>query len=297
MSYDLWTSLISNARTYSSFPSISECLVDLLKQVPAFRTDHVESFLIHDKLVTCVQYLLEWTTTTDLTCERPKKWTSHYLVLGVQKPVTYEFLRASEPCPDWPGIKPDRAEYLSSLIFPWAYILCSRWVETLQDFRKKVTMRQSKNINIPHIIIPRKIGPSQNHQDDCYKKLFHCINSCITLSCAEERIRSLLCSLFFEPTVPCNLVGAQLSGVKSATQSINNNSRIAALLMAKRSRKIYPLWETAIWVDGTIKIFAYTIKGMPPINIPGASWRGTLQSFIQAKYHSTTSRTGFVPRA
>ena len=147
MSYDFWMSLISDTKNDSSFPSLSECLADLLKQVPAFRTEHAGSILIHDKSVPCAQYLLECTTTTDPACEQPQKLTSHYLVLGALKPVTYEFLSASETCPHWPGIELDRARYLSSLIFAWAYILCSRWVETLQDFGEQVTMRQSDNIN------------------------------------------------------------------------------------------------------------------------------------------------------
>jgi len=142
-SYDLWASMISDARNDSGFPSTSECLVDLPKHVPAFRTEQAGSFLVHDKPVPCVQYALEWTTTTDPTCEQP----SHYLVLGIQKPVIYEFLGASEPCPYWPGIESDRARYVSSLIFAWAYILCFRWVETLRDSGEKVALRQSENID------------------------------------------------------------------------------------------------------------------------------------------------------
>ena len=147
MSFDLWMSLISDTKNHSSFPSLSVCLVDLLKQVPAFRTEHAGSISIHDKPVPCAQYLLECTTTTDPACEQLKKLTSHYLVLGALKPVTYEFLSASESCPHWPGIELDRARYLSSLMLAWAYVLCSRWVETLQDFGEQATMRQSENIN------------------------------------------------------------------------------------------------------------------------------------------------------
>ena len=144
---DLWTSLISEAIHDASYPSTSECLVDLLRQIPAFRTGHAEPFFIHYKPVPCLEYALEWSTTTDPTCEQPKKWTNHYLVLGIQKPVIYRFLGASESYPCWPGKNIHQARYISSLMFAWAYILCSRWVETLRASGERVTLRQSENIN------------------------------------------------------------------------------------------------------------------------------------------------------
>lgn len=144
---DLWTSLISEAIHDASYPSTSKCLVDLLRQIPAFRTRHAEPFFIHYKPVPCLEYALEWSTTTDPTCEQPKKWTNHYLVLGIQKPVIYGFLGASESYPFWPGKNIHQARYISSLMFAWAYILCSRWVETLRASGERVTLRQSENIN------------------------------------------------------------------------------------------------------------------------------------------------------
>ena len=156
---------------------------------------------------------------------------------------------------------------------------------------------QLRLVKIPHLAIPRNTCAIQGHQYDYYRKLFDCVDSCITLSCTEEGIRSLLCSVFFEPEVPCNLVGAHLLGVKSATQSINNNSRLAALLIARRVPKIYPLWAAATWIEGTSVVFAYTIKGLPPICIPVAIWTDTLQSFVQVQYPLTASRPGFVSRA
>lgn len=146
-SHDLWTSLILDAKGGRSFPSITDCLVQLLIQVPAFRVGQAESFLIHDKSVPCVQYALEWTTTTNPACECPSKLNRHYLVLGIQKSMVYEFLSASEPCQYWPGIEGDGARYISSFIFAWAYVLCSRWVETLRDSGEEVILQQSENVN------------------------------------------------------------------------------------------------------------------------------------------------------
>ena len=152
-------------------------------------------------------------------------------------------------------------------------------------------------IKIPHFILPPEISPAQTPQNHCYRNLFDSIDSAITLSCTDEGIESILCSVFFEPDVPCNLVGAQLCGVKSAIQSINNNPQLTALLMVERSPKVFPLWAAATWIDETSKVFEYTIKSLPPISVPVAFWTDTLQSFVQATYTSITDRPGLVSRA
>jgi len=43
-----------------------------------------------------------------------------------------------------------------------------------------------------------------NVEDEFYKRLSKCLGRCITLSCSNEGIVSLLCSSLFEPEVPYN---------------------------------------------------------------------------------------------
>ena len=38
-------------------------------------------------------------------------------------------------------------------------------------------------------------------------------------------------------------------------------------------------------------------RGLPPINLPVASWTCTIQSFVQAEYYSITDRPDSIPRA
>ena len=130
-----------------------------------------------------------------------------------------------------------------------------------------------------------------------YKRLSKCLSRCITLSCCDEGIASLLCSAFFEPKVPCNLIGAHLSGVRKAIEPARSDSKVFARLMARKNPKISALWLAAIWTGHAGKLLDSALGGMPPISLPVASWTGALQSFIQAGYYSISNRDGFVPPA
>ena len=96
-------------------------------------------------------------------------------------------------------------------------------------------------LRLPCLTTSLNLNSAQSHKDDCYDKLFNCLSSCITLSCSAEGIDSLLCSSFFEPTVPCNLIGAHLFGVTKAMEPLKNDPRILTPLMAKKYLKILPL--------------------------------------------------------
>ena len=130
-----------------------------------------------------------------------------------------------------------------------------------------------------------------------YERLSKCLSRCITLSCCDEGIASLLCSAFFEPKVPCNLIGAHLSGVRKAIQPARTDLKVFARLMARQNPKISALWLAAIWTGHADKLLESTLGGMPPISLPVASWTGALQSFVQAGYYSISNRDRFVPRA
>jgi len=130
-----------------------------------------------------------------------------------------------------------------------------------------------------------------------FASLFECLGQCITLSCCEEGIASLLCSSVFEPNVPCNLVGAHLSGISKALESVAYDSRTFARLMIERNPMISTLWLAAIWMGQASKLFISALEGMPPISLPVASWTGILQSFLQVGYDSVSSRDGYISRA
>jgi hypothetical protein len=151
---------------------------------------------------------------------------------------------------------------------------------------------------LPCLTTSLNLGSAQSHEeDDLYNKLYNRLSNCITLSCSAEGIDSLLCSIFFEPTVPCNLIGAHLSGVKKAMEPLKNDPRSLAPLVAKKYPKISPLWLATIWRGRANRVLQFVMGGLPPISLPVASWTGTVQSFVQAEYHSISDRPDSIPRA
>ena len=157
--------------------------------------------------------------------------------------------------------------------------------------------RTEPPLKLPCLTTSLNICSAQSHKDNRYHNLFGCLNSCITLSCSAEGIDSLLCSVFFEPTVPCNLLGAHLYGITKAIEPLKDDPRILAPLMAKISPKISPLWLATIWRGQASHVLQTVMEGLPPISLPVASWTGTIQSFVQAGYHSITDRPDSIPRA
>ena len=146
-SYRRWTSLITSVTCNSSVPSIVDSLLYILEQIPAFRAQYSRPFMILDEPYPQVKMAFEWVTTTDSTCERPVKRIYQYQKLARSQSATYSSISSPEAYPYWPGIKAKRNGYLSYLILGWAYILCSRWVETLKDSGEDTFMRQSGEIN------------------------------------------------------------------------------------------------------------------------------------------------------
>lgn len=122
-----------------------------------------------------------------------------------------------------------------------------------------------------------------------YKQLFSYLGRCITLSCCDEGTASLLCSRFFEPSVPCNLVGSHLLGVRNAIEPVRNDPRVFARLMMGHN-PVNCLWLAAIWTGQVGKVLESALGGMPPISVPVASWTGVPQSFVQIGYHPRLTR-------
>ena len=123
------------------------------------------------------------------------------------------------------------------------------------------------------------------------------LDSCITLSCCPEGIDSLLCSVFFDPGVSCNLIGAQMTGVMEALLPIQGDDRILLSLITKRCPKLVPLWAAAMCIHQVQHIFKKSAGGTPPLGLPVASWTGIVESFIQLQYTSNVLPASEILRA
>lgn len=148
-------------------------------------------------------------------------------------------------------------------------------------------------IKLPSVVTLPEVIPIQGHNDTFYDLLLMRLNSCITLSCTLNGIESLLCSVMFEPTVPCNLVEAQSLAL---TDVFESNLPNVTLLMAKSCRRTSLLWLAAARLNRVNRIWASIKDEMPQISLPVASWTGTLQSFVQARYILPENQ-GYISRA
>lgn len=398
-SYKYWTSLISSVRQNPSIPSIVDSLLDLLKRIPAFKAQHSKKFRILDGPCPQIQFVFEWVTAIDPTCGQPVKRTYHYQKLAIPQPVRYSLIQSPGAYECWPYLKDKEYGHLSYLVFGWAFLLASRWVETLKDSGEEVFLCQSEEINgcnfwdvvacrpwqagvvrggkvlnapwsltnhdsispyvflacvaallylptisvklhyvtanspsafgffagscrsegnveecfaalaialmlpehtkieLPNLGAPPTPATTIGNPDDCYSVLFNCLDNCITLSCLCGGIESLLCSQFFDASVPCNLVGACLLGISRAIESIQSDTNVFAALMAQRKPMLSPLWQAAIWTGRSKSILASVMGGLPPINLAVASWTDTIQSFLQVEYESVSHLPSSLSRA
>ena len=103
------------------------------------------------------------------------------------------------------------------------------------------------------------------------QKVIQMSQSVYNAELCDEGIASLLCSAFFEPKVPCNLIRAHLSGVRKAIEPARSDPKVFARPMARQNPKISALWLAAIWTGHAGKLLDSALGGMPPISLPVAS--------------------------
>jgi hypothetical protein len=131
----------------------------------------------------------------------------------------------------------------------------------------------------------------------CHDEEFLQLDKCITLSCSWQGIESLLCSVFFNPSVPCNLVGAQMTGALEALSQLKDDRRTLARVMSNICPKLSLLWLAVIWTGEAEGVIKCVEGGTQPINLAAASWTGMTESFVQINYLSSSCPNGQVMRA
>lgn len=119
----------------------------------------------------------------------------------------------------------------------------------------------------------------------------------ITLSCIPQGIDSILSSIFFDPSIPCNLAGAHLTGILQALEILRVDSELVVLLMMKEAPRFAPLWLAALWCGRTSRVLSNATGGLPPIHLAVASWLQNLQTFAQVQYAATKGQNEVISRA
>lgn len=104
----------------------------------------------------------------------------------------------------------------------------------------------------------------------------------MTLSCNVRGLRALLSGSFFEPDIPCNLVGPYLQPVFEIIDPLiaRNDLRDLATIMGRRQPTLACLWLGAIAMGLETSVFQSVRSGLFSIEPHAAAWTGTIHSFI-----------------
>ena len=160
-----------------------------------------------------------------------------------------------------------------------------------------IAMRSAHSHNHSLLLLPAmSVGYRQKDHTLLHTGFIDFLEGCITLSCSHEALDSVLCSVFFDLRVTCNLVKAHMTGVTAALEPVENDLQMLATVVTRRSPKLGSLWKAAIWRGDFKRITSAVANGLPALSLSLASWTGTLQSFVQVYYH-TDEASDQIPRA
>lgn len=135
-------------------------------------------------------------------------------------------------------------------------------------------------------------------QDMILNETFQLIDKCMFLSSTQDAMDSLLCSAFFDPYIPCNLLGAASLGIKKAistANAIDNQKLLNAIAYMKPYLSI--LWTAAVCNDQANSLLNMALYCLPPISLVAACLTNTIQSFLQVRYCLGDLEKSIVPRA
>ncbi|EAS28594.1 uncharacterized protein CIMG_09798 [Coccidioides immitis RS] len=144
------------------------------------------------------------------------------------------------------------------------------------------------------IFLPAK----QPEHNSTFRQLWESLDKCMSLSATQDALDSLLCSAFFDPRVPCNLIGAASLGVKKALL-MHDGDNFEKLLHAVAYRRphLTLLWHAVAYSHLAMPILNLVLSGLPPICLAAAFWTDTHQSFLQIPYYPDGSMDISIPRA
>jgi hypothetical protein len=124
------------------------------------------------------------------------------------------------------------------------------------------------------------------------------LDKLITLSCNAVGMKALLNSVFFEPSVGCNICGAWLQGTFAFLDSdiIQDRHSLLRVLM-ERDVDLGFLWLGAFIIGAATRALQEARLGWWKIDLHVAAWTGTLMSFIQQPVSMPLPGTGEILRA
>ncbi|PYI06444.1 hypothetical protein BO78DRAFT_315352 [Aspergillus sclerotiicarbonarius CBS 121057] len=143
----------------------------------------------------------------------------------------------------------------------------------------------------PPIIISQSPTPQapvrSTKQDNILYKILDSLDRALFLSSTQDAFDSLICSAFFDPSVPCNVLGASSLGIKRVLFPSGelDNQRLLHVIV-KQTPHLSSLWAAAICTNQAASLLRLSLNRLPPLCLAAAFWTDTIQSFLQAAYQS-----------
>lgn len=163
-----------------------------------------------------------------------------------------------------------------------------------------VLMSTTRNAPLPTLAPPRAIsGPSVASKKHWISdRLFQYLDKCMSVSSTVDALDSLLCGVFFDPSVPCNLVGAMSLGIRNALRPVGNDYQKFLTAVALRRPGLSFFWAAAVSTGQSQPFLGLALSDVPPACLTAALWTNTTQSFLQVSYKSSTAtKESPVPRS
>lgn len=107
------------------------------------------------------------------------------------------------------------------------------------------------------------------------------LDKLLTLSCNLSGISALLSSIFFDPSVPCNLVSPWLQGAFAVLDSVWTDSQALTHILVCRNPRLGFLGLGAVITGSHTNILRRARLGISDTELHSAVWTQTLQGFIQ----------------
>lgn len=149
---------------------------------------------------------------------------------------------------------------------------------------------------VPPVMLPGSVIPSKKGHL-ISERLFESIDRCMAISSTQDALDSLLCSAFFNPCIPCNLVGALSLAITEALLPVDTDYRGFITAVANKAPHLTPFWVAILLNGQAMPLLAMTLKDLPPVCLIAAFWTNTVQSFLQVTYNPDHSTETSVPRS
>jgi hypothetical protein len=134
------------------------------------------------------------------------------------------------------------------------------------------------------VIEPRLISTSTLSKDSnsAYLQQRQFLPYYMTLSCNPFGIRSLLCSVFFNIDVECNLVSAWLTPCFAIVDPLIEREEFTKLatLLGNRQPNVAALWLGAIIVGIAKSVIRDVRNALTALDLHAAAWTSTMQTFV-----------------